>query len=42
MDAVAHAPAVEHGPSLRQRLASRGFDAVTLLVVPAAIFTLLL
>ena len=42
MDAVAHAPAVEQGPGLRQRLVSRGFDAVTLLVVPAAIFTLLL
>ena len=42
MDAVAPAPAIEHGPNLRQRLAARGFDAVTLLVVPAAIFTLLL
>ena len=40
MDAVAPAPAIEHGPNLRQRLAARGFDAVTLLVVPAAIFTL--
>ncbi|MBZ6076625.1 ABC transporter permease [Microvirga puerhi] len=39
-----HAPAAmsASGPSLRQRLAARGFDAVTLLVLPAAIFSLLL
>jgi len=42
MDAIASATPVEHGPSLRQRLAARGFDAVTLLVVPAVIFILLL
>ncbi|WP_243370675.1 ABC transporter permease [Microvirga solisilvae] len=42
MDALAPATAIEHGPSLRQRLAARGFDAVTLLVIPAAIFSLLL
>lgn len=42
MDALAQTAAIEHGPSLRQRLAARGFDAVTLLVVPAAIFSLLL
>jgi putative spermidine/putrescine transport system permease protein len=40
MDALA--PTIVHGPSLRQRLAARGFDAVTLLVLPAAIFSLLL
>ena len=42
MDAIAPAATIEHGPSLRQRLAARGFDAVTLLVIPAAIFSLLL
>src|SRR3712207_674767 len=42
MEALAPAPAIDHGPSLRQRLAARGFDAVTLLVIPAAIFSLLL
>jgi putative spermidine/putrescine transport system permease protein len=42
MDTLAQAAPVEHGPSLRQRLAARGFDAVTLLVIPAAIFSLLL
>ena len=42
MDAIAHTAPVEHGPSLRQRLAARGFDAVTLLVIPEAIFTVLL
>jgi putative spermidine/putrescine transport system permease protein len=42
MDALAPAATIEHGPSLRQRLAARGFDAVTLLVIPAAIFSLLL
>ncbi|HZH09042.1 MAG TPA: sugar ABC transporter permease [Microvirga sp.] len=42
MDAIAPATTIEHGPSLRQRLAARGFDAVTLLVIPAAIFSLLL
>ncbi|MCB8821763.1 ABC transporter permease [Microvirga rosea] len=30
------------GPNLRQKLAARGFDAVTLLVLPAAIFSLCL
>lgn len=30
------------GPNLRQRLEARGFDAVTLLVLPAAIFSLCL
>jgi putative spermidine/putrescine transport system permease protein len=42
MEAIAPTTRVEHGPSLRQRLAAKGFDAVTLLVVPAAIFSLLL
>jgi len=42
MEALAPTTHVEHGPSLRQRLAAKGFDAVTLLVVPAAIFSLLL
>jgi putative spermidine/putrescine transport system permease protein len=42
MDALAPAATIEHGPSLRQRLAAHGFDAVTLLVIPAAIFSLLL
>jgi putative spermidine/putrescine transport system permease protein len=42
MDTLATATPVEHGPSLRQRLAARGFDAVTLLVIPAAVFSLLL
>ena len=43
MEALAPASTVAlQGPSLRQRLAARGFDAVTLLVVPAAIFSLLL
>lgn len=42
MEALAPTARVEHGPSLRQRLAAKGFDAVTLLVVPAAIFSLLL
>src|SRR5690606_24189332 len=41
MEALAPA-AIAHRPSIRQRLAARGFDAVTLLVVPAAIFCLLL
>ncbi|NIX77285.1 ABC transporter permease [Microvirga terricola] len=36
------APSIIQGPSLRQRLAARGFDAVTLLVVPAAVFSLCL
>ncbi|MBF9233655.1 ABC transporter permease [Microvirga alba] len=35
-------PTIIHGPSLRQRLAARGFDSVTLLVLPAAIFSLCL
>ncbi|MCG7391775.1 sugar ABC transporter permease [Microvirga sp. ACRRW] len=42
MEAVAPTTPIDHGPSLRQRLAAKGFDAVTLLVVPAAIFSLLL
>ena len=42
MDALAPASNAIHGPSLRQRLAARGFDAVTLLVIPAALFSLLL
>jgi putative spermidine/putrescine transport system permease protein len=42
MDAVVPTTRIEHGPSLRQRLAAKGFDAVTLLVIPAAIFSLLL
>ncbi|WP_457090178.1 ABC transporter permease [Microvirga sp. P5_D2] len=42
MDTLVTATPIEHGPSLRQRLAARGFDAVTLLVIPAAIFSLLL
>jgi putative spermidine/putrescine transport system permease protein len=42
MDVLAPAPTAVHGPNLRQRLAARGFDAVTLLVVPAAVFSLLL
>jgi len=42
MDALAPTTPMIQGPSLRQRLAARGFDAVTLLVVPAAIFSLLL
>ena len=42
MEALAPTTRLEHGPNLRQRLAAKGFDAVTLLVVPAAIFSLLL
>ncbi len=42
MDALASTATAAHGPSLRQRLAARGFDAVTLLVIPSAIFSLLL
>jgi putative spermidine/putrescine transport system permease protein len=42
MDSLAPAVAAEHGPGLRQRLAARGLDAVTLLVLPAAVFSLLL
>ena len=42
MDALAPTPTILAGPTLRQRLAAYGFDAVTLLVVPAAIFSLLL
>ncbi|MXQ10220.1 ABC transporter permease [Microvirga makkahensis] len=42
MEAIAPTTRVVQGPSLRQRLAARGFDAVTLLVVPAAVFSLLL
>ncbi|WP_414474141.1 ABC transporter permease [Microvirga sp. M2] len=42
MEALAPTTHAEQGPSLRQRLAAKGFDAVTLLVVPAAIFSLLL
>jgi putative spermidine/putrescine transport system permease protein len=42
MDALVPAVRIEQGPSLRQRLAARGFDAVTLLVIPAAIFSLML
>lgn len=43
MDAFAPAAtAAAHGQGLRQRLAAQGFDAVTLLVVPAAIFSLAL
>ena len=34
--------ASSQGPSLRQRLAANGLDAVTLLVVPAAFFLVLL
>jgi putative spermidine/putrescine transport system permease protein len=32
----------DHGPNLRQRLAAKGLDAVTLLVLPAAIFLVVL
>lgn len=42
MDALAPPSTVAHGPSLRQQLAARGLDAVTLLIVPAAIFSLAL
>ncbi|KAB0265185.1 sugar ABC transporter permease [Microvirga brassicacearum] len=34
--------ASQHGPTLRQRLAANGFDAVTMLVLPAALFLVLL
>ena len=34
--------ASQHGPNLRQRLAASGLDAVTLLVLPAAFFLVLL
>lgn len=39
MTVLAEKQTIESGPSLHQRLAARGFDAVTLLVIPA--FTLL-
>lgn len=39
---MAPASGIGNGPNLRQRLAARGLDAVTLLVIPAAIFSLLL
>jgi putative spermidine/putrescine transport system permease protein len=42
MHALAPAVAAEQGPGLRQRLSARGLDAVTLLVLPAAMFSLLL
>jgi len=42
MHAHVPAPAATAGPSLRQKLALRGFDAVTFLVVPAAVFSLCL
>jgi putative spermidine/putrescine transport system permease protein len=36
------AGAAEQGPNLRQRLAARGYDAVTLLVIPSLLFIVLL